>query len=274
MRMPVVTRCGLLICLIASHSGRADDETSPNVRDPWHGFAKGSWIVLAETRSRGDETIEKREKHLRTDDFGEERRLSDIAVSVFVERDGKFPMLPTRTNRHVPGVRAEEFSEATLVETREESVRIEDVEFKCVVRRYHVPEGRQPKLDITIWTAEGVDVPYRELAAPGSDLAMGSDVLKAEFSFFLGDDRSQTITLAVVSFKDARKIGEQTLNCVREEGTIKEVDAGRESGGSIVRWLSNEVPGREVEFQIEGRRGEMKLRDARRIVEFHIPKSE
>lgn len=213
-----------------------DDEAR---RDPWAGFAPGSWVVISRKTTAAGKTTERKEKSviLPVDGDGTHRE-------TFLEKDGEFVRSAIKVS-HVPGTVAEKQMKAGA--SRTEELTVESKQLSCNVTEYeHEEKGVTAKL--TLWRSAGAKVPYRELAKDGADLALMSDVVKVEFSLER-ENRKETHRIQVVSFDDKVKVGDREVACVLEVWSGEEVKGGETRGFQSRRWLSDAIPGRLVRME-------------------------
>lgn len=213
-----------------------DDETR---RDPWAGFAAGSWVVISRKTTVAGKTTERKEKSviLPADGAGTHRE-------TFVEKDGAFVPSAIRVS-HVPGTVAEKQMKSGAVRTEE--LTVESKKLSCTVTDYqHEEKGVTAKL--TLWRSAEAKVPYRELAKDGPDLALMSDIVKVEFSLER-ENRKETHRIQVVSLDDMVKVADREIACVLEVWSAEEVKGGETRSLQSRRWLSDAVPGRVVRLE-------------------------
>ncbi|HUG91807.1 MAG TPA: hypothetical protein VML55_13295 [Planctomycetaceae bacterium] len=241
-------------------------------RDPWYGFPVGSWIVESETLKQDRQQAQtRREKTERIEGSSPlALKPDDIVLAVRPERDGEFSEV-ARSHRHVPGAVPATMEHAKLIETRRAAVEIDGGSYQCEVKKWRVTIER-PGIDATytLWYAQGLDVPYRELSLQGPDLAMPSDVLRAEVEI-KGPNYTDVASLEVKSLMEERKIGTQVLMCVREEGRFQSEVQGQKLDISVRSWLSKQVPGHRVRSEAEGTLGGRRVERVREVLEFHVP---
>lgn len=253
----------LFVCALANADEAKDRK---NEHDPWHGFPKGSAVVITEISQQGDVEQQKTTKAVRTGGV-----LGDSTISLFREKDGQFAENPDRQSIHVDGLLPSEMPGAKLTAKRTDSLVIDETKFQCDVEEYRgTKPAKQQEAVFVIWRCKNVVIPYRELAVDGPDMAMPPNVLRAECTI-KKPGRSESTVVEVVSFKAQQKVGEQAIRCVTEKGEIVAVVDGKQIKGSMERWLSNEVPGRLVRSVIKVTVDGKIFKQVKQVKKFSIP---
>lgn len=222
----------LALLILAVQDGAA-------ARDPWAGFAPGSWVLTSRKTTAAGKTTERKEKSviLRHDGDGTNRE-------TLVEKDGAFVQAASRVS-HVPGALAEKEMKAGA--SRTEELAVGPRKLSCAVTEYeHSEKGVTAKL--TLWRCPEAKVPYRELAKDGADLALLGDVVRVDFSLER-ENRKETHRIRVVSLDENVKIGDRDVPCVLEEWWGEERKGGETRELQSRRWLSDAVPGRIVRWE-------------------------
>jgi hypothetical protein len=248
--------------LVGSEStgGAQDTAKSRRERDPWNGFAVGSWIVQSETLTMDGKTETSREKRRRIDDL-------DGRIQLERSKDGK----GTSTMTHVPGYLPENDENLKLIGNNIEELIMDGSKYRCEVKKY---EGKLDKstLVLTYWHCDKISVPFRELRIYALPLALTSDIVRVETSFESPKVKEKT-KYQVMSLKDRRKIGDKAIVCVREEGQMSLDTEDEKFEGRLTGWLSNEVPGRQAAMITEGTVNDKKMKRVIEIVDFEVVKA-
>lgn len=242
------------------------DEKS-NDRDPWNGFGIGSWVIRSETTTRGDKTETTREKHTRI------AAKDPKSIEREQVKEGKTPGTfdgEKSTAWHIPGLDPATNPKFTALETRKAELEIEGKKYACEVKPYEIAEeGIQAT--VTYWHCKDLSIPYREMPSELRSLAMRPDVLRLEVDF-RGKNHSVKEHLQVVNLNEERKIGDKKIACVRQEGGGEFVEGEMKVKGKVTIWLSNDVPGRQVETLVESEIAGTKMRSLERIEAFDVVK--
>lgn len=253
-------------CLIFAAVSMA--KPAGNERDPWDGFPKGSWAIVSESMTRDGKTITKVEKLTRIDDEGKRIRLRR-------QVEGKTKGLfdgGSSTSTHVYGFDPATAEGSRLTESAKKDLIIEGKKYSCEVKKYELKSKKREAV-VTFWHCSTVSIPYRELGVELASIALDPDVLRVEVDY-KSEAQSERVHVQVVSFKAERKIGGHTLVCVKEEGELTVVEGGTKGNGKVSRWLSNEVPGREVRLEGEGQLGDQKFKKIEEVVDFEVAKKD
>ncbi len=211
-------------------------QAPPESRDPWAGYAAGTWAVLLKKNTLDGVTTVTREKHVLV--AGDGNRLRH---ELWTEVEGELKRTSADI-RHVPGLLPED-APMKVVASRQEEVAIGSVKFPCAAVEYagDVPE-KQLKTSITVWRSADVRVPYRELPKDGPDIALLPDVLRAEVET-VAKDRRTTFSLRIVERDVKLGFGAREVDCVVEELKATEQRGAGKIEATLRRWLSNDVPG-------------------------------
>lgn len=212
-------------------------QAPPESRDPWAGFAAGSWALIVKKNTLDGVTTVTREKHvLVAGDAGRPRH------ELWTEIDGV--LIRTSPDiRHVPGLLPEE-PPMKILSTRSEELAIGAAKFPCAVVEYggEFPDI-QAKASITIWRSADFRVPYRELPKDGRDIALLPDVLRADVET-TKKDRQTLVSLRIVERDVKLSVGAREVSCVVEEAKGTEHRGAAKADVTLRRWLSEDVPGR------------------------------
>ena len=242
-------------------------DEKPNERDPWNGFGVGSWVIRSEATTRGDKTETTREKHTRIaakDPKSIEREQLKEGKTPGVFDGGK------STAWHIPGLDPATNPKFKALETRKGELEIEGKKYSCEVKPYEIAE-EGIKATLTYWHCKDLSVPYREMSSELRSLAMRPDVLRLDIDF-LGKQSSEKVSIRVVKLNEERKIGDKKVSCVRQEGEGEFTEGATKAKGKITMWISNDVPGREVEMLVESEIAGAKLKRQERIEAFETVK--
>lgn len=123
-----LTAAFVILLLCSATLVAVEQSVRESDRDPWHGFPKGSWIVVTDTISHGFSETQVCEKLVRTDDLG-----AGITLSAYVEQDGGFPEKAASRRMHVLGADPSKIPDVQLTMTRTESLVIDKVKYVCEV---------------------------------------------------------------------------------------------------------------------------------------------
>ncbi len=268
MEMRTIILLSTAFVLIASGFGSGDDKSN-NDRDPWNGFGIGSWAVLAESFTRGDKTESHREKQTRVE--------SQIKASIQLRsnKEGKKPGVfdgEEGTSWHIPGFDPDLDPKCKVLDTTKQDLVIQGKKYACEVKTYDLTRSEN-KASVTFWRCKTANVPYREVGGDPRTLAVRPDVLRLDVDY-RGKERSAKTSVRVTNFSEERKIGERKVTCVREEGTVEFSEGAMKGKGTVTRFLSNDVPGREVEMVAEGTIGDTKFQKMSRIDAFEVVKEQ
>ncbi len=212
-------------------------QAPPESRDPWAGFAAGTWAVFQKKNTLDGVTTVTREKHVLVAGDGD-RLLHEL----WTEVDGTLKRTSADI-RHVPGLLPEE-PPMKILSSRSEDVAIGAATFPCAVVEYAGDfPGKQAKASITVWRSADLRVPYRELPKDGPDIALLPDVLRAEMET-VAKDRRSTFSLRIVERDVKLGFGAREVGCVVEELKATEHRGAAKAEATLRRWLSNDVPGR------------------------------
>lgn len=239
MRNAAIT--GALLLLAAACDLNAKDP--PNERDPFNGFPKGSWVVQFSQLTRGEETKAEREKITRIDDD------KGGHIQTQWQKEGKIRGRfdgDLSTSWHIPGFDPSKNEDSRLIDSAKGELTIEGKKYSCTVKKYEV-KGRRGEAVVTYWHCNDVSVPYRESHSLHADHAMYPDVLRLEVDY-KGKEEAEKGFIQVARFKESRTIAGKKIDCVKEEGELSVTDEGKKAKVKLERWLSNQVPGREVRF--------------------------
>jgi hypothetical protein len=174
------------------------------------------------------------------------------------------------TSWHVPGYDPALDPKCKLLDTSKKELVIQGKTYTCEVRTYDLTRGEN-KATATFWHCKGVNVPYRELGGEPCTLAVRRDVLRLDVEY-RGKEQVAKTSIRVVSLGDERKVGERKVVCVREEGVFEISEGEMKGKGKLTVFLSDEVPGREVELVAEGEFGGAKIRRVHRVEAFEAVK--
>lgn len=255
-----------LLLLFAGGSGAGADKPN-NDRDPWNGFGVGSWAIRTESFTRGDKTEAHREKQTRV------AAKDPGLIELRVRKEGKTPGVfdgEESTQWHVRGHDPALDPKCKLLDTGKKDLVIQGKTYACEVRTYDLTRG-EDKATAAFWHCKGVNVPYRELGGEPCTLAVRPDVLRLDVEY-RGKDQSMKTSFRVVNLGEVREIGDRKVVCVREEGEIEIPEGDMKGKGKVTVYLSNEVPGREVELVAEGEFGGAKIRRGHRAEAFEAVK--
>ncbi|VTR98045.1 unnamed protein product [Gemmata massiliana] len=262
------TVVSIFAVLLLSASGSVAGADKPNNdRDPWNGFGIGSWVIRTESFTRGDTTEAQRERVTRVEakDPG--------SIQLQARREGKKPGAfdgGESTSWHIPGYDPALDPKCKLLETSKQDLEIRGKKYACEVRTYDLTRGEN-KATATFWHSKDASAPYREFGGEPRTLAVRPDVLRLDVDY-QDKERSMKTSVRVTNFSEERKVGEQKVVCVREEGEIEFSEGTMKGRGKMIAFLSNEVPGREVERIVEGDVGGTKFRKAYRVEAFETVK--
>lgn len=260
MRTATLAPAVLLLCAIGTAAG----DEKPNDRDPWNGFGVGSWVVQSESFTRDGKTETERVKQTRV-------ATKEPKIELRNAKAGKTPNVfdgGESTSWHVPGFDPVLDPKCKLLETSKQDLVIQGKKYACEVKTYYLTRGEN-KGTTTFWHCKGVSVPYRELGGPPRTLAVRPDVLRLDVDY-RGKDAMHKSSFRVTSLTEERKIGEKKVACVREEGEFEMAEGDMKGKGKVTLYLSNEVPGREVEMIADGEFGGAKVRRVKRIESFGV----
>jgi hypothetical protein len=216
----------------------AAGERSGPPRDPWAGFDIGSWVVLHE-KQVADGKVEERKTKFAIAEY----RPGSPSITETSEVGGEFGGDPQPSRVHVSGFIP---GDGAVAATRNETLTLGGRKVECTVNEHVQESEKGGRKKLVVWRAAGAKVPYRELAVSGRDIALDTDVVKAEYSF-QNANASGVYTVEVTRFDEKLKVGDKEVPCVVEKGTGKE-EGDRAAVVEVTRWLSDEVPGREVRF--------------------------
>lgn len=254
----------LLLLLVSTAAG---DEKPNNDRDPWNGFGVGSWVIQTESFTRDGKTEVEREKQTRV------AAKNPGSIELHARKEGKTPNTfdgEESTLWHIPGFDPALEPTCKLVNTSKQDLEIQGKKHSCVVKKYDLTRG-EAKATVIFWYCQGASVPYRELGGPPKTLAIRPDVLRTDVDYH-SKERSHKGSVRVVNLTEERKIGERKVVCVRQEGEFEIVEGGKKGHGKVTTYLSDDVPGREVEMIAEGEIGGTKIRRLKRIEFFEVVK--
>ena len=257
--------CAVLLLVVSGAGAGADPPKTD--RDPWNGFPVGSWAIQTESFTRGDKTETRREKQTRV------AAKDPGTIQLSTRAEGKTPGAfdgAESTSWHIPGYDPALDPKCTLLDTSKQDLMIQGKKYACEVKKYDLTRGEN-KATAVFWHCKGVDVPYRELGGEPRTLAVRPDVVRLDVDY-RGKESSMRASIRVVNLREECKVGERTVVCVREEGEIEMSDGDGKGKGTVTVLLSNEVPGREVEFVAAGELGGAKLRKVRRVEGFAVAK--
>lgn len=213
--------------------------------DLWYGFGPGSWVEFQLTEQTGNEVKQRFQERYSIVKIKFGRPMVTRVQSVDGSFKSKRPALVARFD----GVDPEGIElQLRPYDRFDETLQIDGRSVACKVTRYRrqLLTGGQ-EMTLSLWRAIDFKVPYRELPADGPDIALSPDVMKVEYRI-AKDGNVFTCRLGVSKFVDKIEIGDRTVSCVHERGTVSRVVAGEPIVIEISRWISNQVPGRLVRF--------------------------
>ncbi|MBI3407404.1 MAG: hypothetical protein HY040_03485 [Planctomycetes bacterium] len=215
-----------------------------SVRNPWHGFEAGSWVILQEKKTlNGKVSVTKFKDVIAKYD-------GDVPILARTpEVNGQFGD-PGKTHGSRPGGLP---AESQIVARRQETVTIGDRKVPCAVVEYTVENtAKDFKAKLVFWSNDEQKIPYREIpSSAGNPPALLGDVIRAEYAYHY-QGASVKYTIEVVDLAKAVRIGDRDLTCVQECIVFEEKAKDKSFSGKGFRWLSAAVPGHEVRFLLEG----------------------
>ncbi len=273
---------GMLMTMAALGGERPRDDYDPPIRDPWAGFPLGSSVTLKSTVNQGERSTSTVTRCQISQLEGPEHPRVSRHI---LDENGK--VKSTSRESHIHGGTPAQLG-LKLVSLEHSTTTIDGKKYPCTVGVYeNDPEGaradvlvrpmpqiwkdggpRKPvdtRIRLVLTQVRGLKVPYRELATPGLDIALGPEVVKAEWT--LGEKgRTTSFTKRVVRLSDPVVVGKETVDCVCEE------TSGQEGEGMVTcrEWLSDAIPGRSVREVVEGAAGTEKVRSEQVAVDFHV----
>jgi hypothetical protein len=252
-------------CLFVISMAYADDAKPKNDRNPWNGFGIGSWVIESESMTKDGKTQTRREKQTRV----EATKLEGIQIQKKAEgkKNGVFDG-PLSDTWHIPGLDPALDPKIQLVNIRQEDLTIQGKKYACEVKQYQFEVGAE-KTTATYWHCKDVKVPYREAPGPPRSMAMGPDVLRLDVDFQSKNETMKAST-QVIMLEDERRVGNKKVKCVREEGNATGTEDGQKASVYLLRILSSEVPGHEVETLVKGEVAGMKFRVTKQIEAFEV----
>jgi hypothetical protein len=259
------TSTPVVAALLLLAAGPATGDEKPNDRNPWNGFGIGSWAVRTESVTRDGKTESRREKRTRV------AAKDPDTIELRGLREGKTPDVfdgGESTSWHIRGYDPALDPKVTSPTTTKQELVIQGKKYPCDVRTFDLSQA-ETKVTLAYWHCKDLSVPYREVPGPPRTMAVRPDVVRLDVDY-----RSKSLTFKmstrVVSLADERKVGDKKVVCVREEGEFEMTEGGEKGKGKVTTYLSDAVPGREVETVAEGEIGGVKFRKAQRVDAFEV----
>jgi len=232
----------LLVCLLPSCATEVAATPAPDdvVRNPWCGFAPGSWVVVG-IRRIGSENPESLSTY-RDEVVGTSPTGDPLLQSSWKPRASS-PFQPSSSTLYGIPVKSITFG---MIERsrRRETLELGGRKLNCSAVDYTLEESSPAReATLTLWKADGVVLPPWDMAAMSGRRALPADVVRVT----LNDRQGKTTvaaSLEVVEFESTIEVGGRKVACV--VGKTSSI-ATYPSGSVVLRswrtWLSPEVPG-------------------------------
>lgn len=230
-------------------------------RNPWAGFADGSWVIMENTMAVDQDKKTSREKTI-------VRLTKDGAIrqEVCQEMDGGFGP-PGSQRMHLQGSGAEKDA-GTASKPKAAELQIGVRKIACEVTEYELKDATKDfEARTIVWRTKEVKIPYREMKRNGSDVALDTDIVQFEMNLKRGADAA-AYKFRVVELDLKLKIGSQEVLCALEEGTAEETKGSRVLKATVRQWLSDAVPGRIVRMEVRGESNGKKVERIQRATDF------
>lgn len=253
-------------------------------RHSWSDAKKGSWVVFRISTRKGNDTNVRFEKLVYDKEID-----AGPQFDLYQSQENRFPKMPTGQRIAYAGVDPEHALKDKALKERGMSIKVvrvdmrelsvEKVRYKCKVVRYVMVHRKSGyKVAYVLWRNDRIQLPIRELqAAPGraivAPLSLGPRTLKGEIEFE-SDSEVRRASVQVVSLADFRRIGKESVKCIREKGAAITKVKGKDGKSSVFmkgtlrRWLSPRIPGHEVLSVKDGVSRGRRLRGRWEVVEY------
>lgn len=252
--------------LVVPLSQRIYEDQNLMERNTWQEFEVGSGILIIEVVMDDDQPARQiRRQAVMTARQGELPLVVD-----FRERDGKLQPSGEPHPVTLGKTPASLYMEATS--TTPDTVTIGERPVACIREDYVFDDPvTQRRGRLSLWRADAVRVPYRNLEALGPPLALEADVIKADYEIeLLDDNHSGRFTVQIASLDESVEIKGQRFPAVVELSEFSFNQNGQSIEARTRRWLSDKIPGHEARLEravvVDGRA----IRERMAVVDYNI----
>lgn len=218
-------------------------------QNPWRGFSRGSYVLWRETISATNRTPQQTVQKIEIQDADQQRPTLRLIHAVDGTLDGTGLLI--RANL---GSTPEQLLMKAQAAVESEIIEIDSHSIETKVTQYI----DQPKMtpgyqQARVWRAHEMRVPYRNLRAGALELALQEDVMRLSYSWGVAGQLNE-IDYQIVSFSEPVKVSGTVVDCIVEQWDFTYVFPDRRLVGTVRRCLSEKVPGKVVDVEMNIRR--------------------